>query len=105
MFEVKGNITTKPICPFCVDEIETFDHIFQCPDRFFCPKPIRSMAPEKLNREEDIDILNFTDRFLLKYVKYREVIMKLGRLYYHFIMHIVLDVVILFRFPLLFNVF
>ena len=39
MFEVKVNFKKKYNyklnCPFCTDETETFDHIFQCPDGVF----------------------------------------------------------------------
>ena len=80
MFEVKINFKKKYNCtlncPFCTDETETFDHIFQCPDGVFYPQLIRPMTLEKLSREEDNDILNTTDRFLLKYAKYREILMK-----------------------------
>ena len=34
------------------------------------------MTLEELSREEDNDMLNITGRFLLKYAKYREVLMK-----------------------------
>ena len=99
MFEVKINFKKKYNyklnCPFCIDETETFDHIFQCPDGVLCPQPLRSMTLVKLSREEDNDILNITGRFLVKYAKYREVLMKSGRLYYHFIiLHFMLDVVL-----------
>ena len=80
MFEVKINFKKKYNyklnCPFCTDETETFDHIFQCPDGVVCPQPVRSMTLEKLSREEDNDVLNTTGRFLLKYAKYREFLMK-----------------------------
>ena len=80
MFEVKINFKKKYNyklnCPFCIDKTETFDHIFQCPDGVLFPQPLRSMTLEKLSREEDNDILNITGRFLLKYAKYREVLMK-----------------------------
>ena len=60
MFEVKVNFKKKYNyklnCPFCTDETETFDHIFQCPDGVLCPQPIRCMTLEKLSREEDNDI-------------------------------------------------
>ena len=79
MFQLKVNFKTKYNyklnCPFCI-ETETFDHIFQCPDGVLCPQPLRSMTLEKLSREEDNDILNITGRFLLKYAKYREVLIK-----------------------------
>ena len=80
MFEVRINFKKKYNykfnCPFCIDETDTFDYMFQCPDRVLCPQPIRSMTLEKLSREEDHDILNITGKFLLKYVNYREVLMK-----------------------------
>ena len=59
------------------------------------------MTLEKLSREEDNDILNTTGRFLLKYAKYREFLMKRGRLFYHFIILLVL----LFRFLLFLGTF
>ena len=41
MFEVKTNFKKKYNYkfnfPFCIDETETFDHIFQCPDGVLCP--------------------------------------------------------------------
>ena len=74
MFEVKVNFKKKYNyklnCPFCTDETETFDHIFQCPDGVLCPQSITCMTLEKLSREEDTDIFNTTTRFLLKYAKY-----------------------------------
>ena len=80
MFEVKVNFKKKYnyklSCPLCTDETETFDHIFQCPDGVLCPQSITCMTLEKLSREEDTDILNTTGRFLLKYAKYREFLMK-----------------------------
>ena len=60
MFKVKTNFKKKYnykiSCQFCINETETFDHIFQCPDRVLDAQPIRNMTPEKLSREEDIDI-------------------------------------------------
>ena len=80
MFEVKVNFKKKCNyklnCPFCTDETETFDHIFQCPDGVLCPQSITCMTLEKLSKEENNDILNTTGRFLLKYAKYREFLMK-----------------------------
>ena len=79
MFEVKVNFKKnnnyKLNCPFCTDETETFDHIFQCRDGVLCPQSITCMTLEKLSREEDIDILNTNGRFLLKYAEYREFLM------------------------------
>ena len=80
MFEVKINFQKKYNyklnCPFWIDGTKTFDYIFQCPDGVLFPQPLRSMTLGKLSREKDNDILNMTGRFLLKYVKYREVLMK-----------------------------
>ena len=80
MFEVKINFKIKYNyklnCPFCIDETDTFDHIFQCSNGVLCPQPLRSMTLEKLSREEDNDILSITGGFLLKYAKYGEVLMK-----------------------------
>ena len=64
-------------CPFCIDETDTFDHIFQCSDGVLCPQSIKSMTLEKLSREEDYHILNITGRFLLKCAKCREVLTKI----------------------------
>ena len=56
VFEVKINFKKKfnykLNCPFCIDETETFDHIFQHHDGVLCSQPLRSMTLEKLSREE-----------------------------------------------------
>ena len=81
MFEVKINFkkkyNSKLNYSFCIDETETFDHIFQCPGGILSPQPIKPMTLEKLSRGED-NMLNITGRFLLKYAiaTYREVFMK-----------------------------
>ena len=60
------------------------------PNGVLCPQPVRSMNLEKLIGEEDNDILTVTGRILLKYAKYREVLMKRRKLYYHsIIMHFI----------------
>ena len=80
MFEVKIHFKRKYNYklnyPFCIDGAQTFDHIFQYPNGVLCPHPIRSMTSEKLSREEDNYTLNITGRFLLKYAKCREILMK-----------------------------
>ena len=62
-------------CPFCSVESEHFDHIFICPAGVYPPKSIRSIKLGMLGTISDIHLLSSVGKFLLKYEKYREIVL------------------------------
>ena len=62
-------------CPFCSSEPEEFDHIFMCPAGIYAPKSIRSIKVEMLGTISDIKLLSSIGKCLLRYEKYREIVL------------------------------
>ena len=76
MFDLKTNFKRKNTfhrCPFCRTEPETFDHLFKCADGLHCPQSLKGITLQNLANTNDIDKLEQTGFFLLKYQKYRDV--------------------------------
>ena len=62
-------------CPFCSADPEEFDHIFICPAGIYAPKSILSIKLEMLNTISDIQLLSSIGKCLLRYEKYREIVL------------------------------
>ena len=47
MYDIKVNFEKKhgedTLCPFCQKCDETFEHIFQCPERLICPEELQDI--------------------------------------------------------------
>ena len=61
--------------PFYSAEPEEFDHIFICPTGIYVPKSIRSIKLEMLGTTSDIQLLSSIGKCLLRYEKYREIVL------------------------------
>ena len=62
-------------CPFCSAEPEEFNHIFICPAGIYAPKSIRPIKLEMLGTMSDIQLLSSIGKYLLRYEKYREIVL------------------------------
>ena len=79
MFDVKTNFKTKYQgilhCPFCKINEESSEHIFVCPDGLICKfNDDISVHLDRLTSLKDIGSLQRLGWYLLKYEKYRELV-------------------------------
>ena len=79
MYDIKVNFKRmcreNTLCPFCRYCEETFEHIFHCPEGLSCPLDIRFTHQDDLTDNACDSILMLkVGKYLLKYRKYRELI-------------------------------
>ena len=81
MYEIEGNFKkmyhSDISCPFCKIEDETFEHIFLCSSGVLCKNSLKENNLLKLSHFSCPKYLKNTGEFLLRYKKYREIM--LGR--------------------------
>ena len=79
MYEIKANfkkICDSDIsCPFCKIEDETFEHIFLCSSGVLCKNSLKENNLLKLYHFSCLKYLKDTGEFLLRYKKYREIML------------------------------
>ena len=75
MLDIKMNYKNKYRnnfeCPFCLEENETFDHLFTCSDGLEIPESIRDFNLKSFSSKISISTLKHLGAFLQKYMKYR----------------------------------
>ena len=79
MYDIKVNFKRmyreNTLCPFCRYCEETFEHIFHCPEGLSCPLGIRFTHQDDLTDNPGDSVLMLkVGKYLLKYRKYRELI-------------------------------
>ena len=62
------------LCPFCRECDESFDHIFSCPEGLICHISDKIHDISKFVNIESNRLMKSINSYLLKYEKYREVI-------------------------------
>ena len=79
MYDIKVNFKRmykeNTLCPFCRYSEETFEHIFHCPEGLSCPLGIRFTHQDDItDNPGDLVLMLKVGKYLLKYKKYRELI-------------------------------
>ena len=79
MYEIKANFKkmydSDISCPFCKTEDETFEHIFLCSSGVLCKNSLKENNLLKLSHFSCLKYLKNTGEFLLRYRKYREILL------------------------------
>ena len=77
MYDVKVNFKRKyanTLCPFCRCCDENFDHILHCSDGLLSPSEIRNIKLCDVGDFKSNKILTLIGKYLIKYQKYRELV-------------------------------
>ena len=78
MYDIKTNFTEKyegnTFCPFCRRNAESFEHIFKCQDGLICPLNTYDITLESFVDFSDTRFLKRVSKYLIKYEKFREVV-------------------------------
>ena len=79
MYEIKANskkmYDSDISCPFCKIDDETFEHIFLCSSDVLCKNSLKENNLLKLSHFSCLRYLKDTGEFLLRYKKYREIML------------------------------
>ena len=79
MYEIKANFKTiydsDILCSFCKIEDETFEDIFLCSSDVLCNNSLKENNLLKLSHFSCLKYLKDTGEFLLRYKKYREIML------------------------------
>ena len=63
-------------CPFCMQEEETFDHIFNCNDGLACRNNIKNTTLSCLDKTKDHKFIKSVAKFLILHNKVRDKLME-----------------------------
>ena len=79
MYEIKANFKkmydSDISCPFCKIEDETLEHIFLCSSGVLCKNSLKENNLLTLSHFSCLKYLKDTGEFLLRYKKYREIML------------------------------
>ena len=78
MYDIKTNFTEKyegnTFCSFCRRDAESFEHIFKCQDGLICSLNKHNTTLESFVDFSDTRLLKRVGKYLIKYEKFREVV-------------------------------